>query len=40
MAIWRDGHILAVVRKGRNGRPEVIEFTAEGAIDTREEGNR
>ena len=40
MAVWRDGHILAVVWKGRDGRPEVIEFTAEGAIDTREEGDR
>jgi hypothetical protein len=37
MAVWRDGRILAVVRKGRDGRPEVVEFTADGAIDTREE---
>lgn len=30
MAVWRDGHILAVIRKGPGGRPEVIDFTAEG----------
>jgi len=28
MAVWRDGRILAVIRKGPNGRPEVIDFTA------------
>jgi hypothetical protein len=26
MAVWRDGRILAVVRRGRDGRPEVIDF--------------
>jgi hypothetical protein len=40
MAVWRDGRILAVVRKGRDGRPEVIDFTADGVIETREEGER
>ncbi|MHB1560596.1 MAG: hypothetical protein ACYC61_24350 [Isosphaeraceae bacterium] len=29
MAVWRDGRILAVIRKGHGGRPEVIEFEAE-----------
>jgi hypothetical protein len=29
MAVWRDGRILAVIRKGRDGRPQVIDFTAE-----------
>ncbi len=38
LAVWRDGRILAVVRKGRDGRPEVIDFTAGEANDTREEG--
>ena len=28
MAIWRDGHILAVIRKGVDGRPEVTEFAS------------
>ncbi len=28
MAVWRDGRILAVVRRGRDGRPEVTEFPA------------
>lgn len=37
MAVWRDGRILAVVRKGRDGRPEVIDFMADGANDTCEE---
>ncbi|QEH31723.1 hypothetical protein OJF2_01880 [Aquisphaera giovannonii] len=27
MAVWRDGRILAVIRKGRDGRPELIDFT-------------
>jgi hypothetical protein len=40
MAVWRDGRILAVVRKGRDGRPEVIDFTADGATDTGEEGDQ
>ena len=40
MAVWRDGRILAVVRKGRDSRPEVIDFTADGAIDTGEERHR
>ena len=40
MAVWRDGRILAVVRKGRDGRPEVIDFTADGAFDICEEGHR
>ncbi len=26
MAVWRDGRILAVVRKRRDGRPEVTTF--------------
>ncbi len=30
MAVWRGGRILAVVRKGPDGRPEVISFAAEG----------
>ena len=30
MAIWRGGRLMAVVRKGRDGRPEVITFTDEG----------
>ncbi len=29
MAVWRDGRILAVVRKGTDGRPVVIEFADE-----------
>ena len=29
MAVWRAGRILAVIREGRDGRPEVIDFTAE-----------
>jgi hypothetical protein len=29
MTVWRDGRILAVVRKGTDGRPEVTEFAAE-----------
>jgi hypothetical protein len=40
MAVWRDGRILAVVRKGRDGRPEVTVFTADGAMHTSEEGQR
>lgn len=38
MAVWRDGRILAVVRKGRDGRPEVIDFTADDTNQTRKEG--
>jgi hypothetical protein len=26
MAIWRDGRIMAVIRKGWDGRPEVVGF--------------
>ena len=37
MAVWRDGRILAVVRKGPDGRPKVIDFTAGAANDTCEE---
>jgi hypothetical protein len=40
MAVWRDGRILAVVRRGRAGRPEVIDFTADMPNDTDEEGHR
>ena len=29
MAIWRDGRILAVIRKSRDGRPEVVRFSDE-----------
>ncbi len=29
MAVWRDGRILAVIRRGRDGRPEVIDFGVE-----------
>jgi hypothetical protein len=29
MAVWRDGHIMAVIGKGRDGRPEMFDFTAE-----------
>lgn len=29
MAVWRDGRLLAVIRKARDGRPQVIDFSAE-----------
>jgi hypothetical protein len=29
MAVGRDGRIMAVVRKGSDGRPVVIDFSAE-----------
>jgi hypothetical protein len=29
MAIWRDGRIMAVIRKGWDGRPEVVRFADE-----------
>ena len=29
MAIWRGGRLMAAVRKGRDGRPEVITFADE-----------
>ena len=29
MAVWPDGRILAVVRKGSDGKPVVIDFSAE-----------
>ncbi len=37
MAVWRDGRILAVVRKSRDGRPVVIDFTAQDTNETRKE---
>ena len=30
MAIWRGGRIMAVIRKGRDGRPEVVTFSDDG----------
>ena len=30
LAIWRGGRILAVIRKGRDGRPEVVTFSDDG----------
>jgi hypothetical protein len=30
MAIWRGGRILAVIRKGHDGRPEVVTFSDGG----------
>jgi hypothetical protein len=30
MAVWKDGRILAVVRRGNEGKPEVITFQPGG----------
>jgi hypothetical protein len=36
MAVWRDGHILAVIRKGRDGHPEVTKFVEDDQIRSHE----
>jgi hypothetical protein len=30
LAVWRDGRIPAVIRRGQDGRPEVTRFDPDG----------